>query len=255
MFGTLPKFHGTAAMDLAEDLREITQRGESQKLGDLGHRKIGLSKEVFAFVYSSGDHVIDGGDPILPFESMRKIIFIYVCFLRQLFQCQGFFKMKVDIPPHRCALTVAGNNLGLCLYGQIGIAHKADNQDLHIRLADIHIPCVFQFHFPENVSKTRGNIHTFKMIQNTELSVGVFFGGQLNAIDTQNNILQRLCVQTGLRVGDVGVDNDQIVHIHGKNLILDEKLSFAADNKKQFCVIVCMRYGMPVTAVPGTGNI
>ena len=51
------------------------------------------------------------------------------------------------------------------------------------------------------------------------------------------------------------IDNDQIVDIHRKDLILDNKLTLAADNIKQFRMLVCMGNGMPVTTVSGAGHI
>ena len=90
------------------------------------------------------------------------------------------------------------------------------------------------------------------MIQDAKLTVGIGAGCQFNSVDTQNDILQGLRVQTILCVGNIRVDNDQIVDIHRKDLILDNKLTLAADNIKQFRMLVCMGNRMPVTAVFGS---
>ena len=57
------------------------------------------------------------------------------------------------------------------------------------------------------------------------------------------------------RVGDVGIDDDQVVGVDRIELVLDEKLTLAAHNVKQFRVIVGMGHGMPVAAVFGAGGI
>ena len=203
----MPVFHGAGLLGPAEDLGEVAQGRKAQKLGDLGHGKICFCQQVFAFLDPAGDHVIDGGDPILPLEGVGEIIFIDVGLLGQLLQSQRFLEVQVDILPDGGALAVAGNHLGLCLDRQGGAAHEADDQDLHIGLADILVSCVFQFHFPEDVPQAGGDLHAFIMIQNAELAVGVFAGGQLDALDAQNDVFQRLGVEAGFRVGHIGIDD------------------------------------------------
>ena len=86
----------------------------------------------------------------------------------QLLQRQGLLEMQVDVAPDCGALAVAGSSLGFCLDSQGGVAHKSDDENFHVGLTDILVACIFQFHFPENIPKTGGDLYTFKMIQNTE---------------------------------------------------------------------------------------
>ena len=93
------------------------------------------------------------------------------------------------------------------------------------------------------------------MIQDVELAVGIFAGGQLNAFNAQYDVFQWLRVQTDLGVGDIWVDDHQVIDIYRVELILDQKLSFAPHNVKKLQVAVGMGHGMPVAAVFGTGYI
>ena len=86
-FNALPEFHRADTLGFAECLREITQRGETKKLGDLGHGQVGFCQKILAFVNPAGDQIIDRGDPVFPLECMRKIVFIHVSFISKLFQC------------------------------------------------------------------------------------------------------------------------------------------------------------------------
>ena len=56
-------------------------------------------------------------------------------------------------------------------------------------------------------------------------------------------------------MGDVWVDDHEVVDIYGVKLILNQKLSFAAYNVKELQVIMGMGYRMPITPILGTGNI
>ena len=93
------------------------------------------------------------------------------------------------------------------------------------------------------------------MIQNAELTVGVFTGSQLDSLDSQDDVLQGLCIQTHLGVGYIGVDNDQIVGFDRVKLILNQKLTLAVHDIKEFQMVMGMGHGMPVSAILGTGNI
>ena len=68
--GAFPVFHGADILRPAEDLRKIAQGGKSQKLRDMGQRKIGLCQQIFALFDPPGRHVINGGDTVFPFESV-----------------------------------------------------------------------------------------------------------------------------------------------------------------------------------------
>lgn len=230
VFGALPIFHGTDQLCSSENLGEITEGGKPQQLGNLGHGKVGFGQQVLALLDSSGDHVVDGGNAVLPFKCMGKIILVHVGIFSQLFQGQCLLKMQIDVSFDGSTLAVAGNHLGLCGDSKGSIAHQADDQNLHIGLADIFITGVLLFHFSQNISKTSGNFHTFKMIQDIELTVGIFAGCQLDALNAQNDIFQRLCVQTDLGMGDIGINDYKIVDIYRVKLILNQKLSFAAHN-------------------------
>ena len=151
-------------------------------------------------------------------------------FIRQQIQCQGFLKMVVDIATDLGALSVSGDSREFLSYGKSGIAHEADHQNFHKCLTDIFIAGAFLLHFPENVSQTTGDFRTFKMIQQAELSVGIFTGCQCDAFNPQHDIFQRLGIQTGFRVDHVGIDYHKIVHIHREGFIFDQKLSLAANN-------------------------
>ena len=93
------------------------------------------------------------------------------------------------------------------------------------------------------------------MVQNAELPIGIFTCGKLHPFNAQNDVFQRLGIQTDLGMGHVGIDDNQIIGIDGVKLILDQKLSLAADNIEKLQMIMGMGYGMPVAAVSGTGNI
>jgi hypothetical protein len=56
-------------------------------------------------------------------------------------------------------------------------------------------------------------------------------------------------------VGHIGVDDNQIVHIHREHLILDQELAPAADNEEKLRMAVGVGDGMPVAAVAGGGRI
>jgi hypothetical protein len=75
---------------------------------------------------------------------------------------------------------------------------------------------LFLFHLPEDVPKAGGNIHALKVIQNTEPTIGVFVGCRSKTVNTQDNIFQRLRIQAVFRMGDIRIDDDQIVGMHRK---------------------------------------
>lgn len=50
-------------------------------------------------------------------------------------------------------------------------------------------------------------------------------------------------------MSNIWIDNYEIVDSYGKNLILNQKLPFAADDKKQLCMIMAMRNGMPIATI------
>ena len=50
-------------------------------------------------------------------------------------------------------------------------------------------------------------------------------------------------------MGNVGVDNYQLVSADGKQLIIDAKLSLTAHNVEKLCVVMYMRCGVPVAAI------
>lgn len=110
----------------------------------------------------------------------------------QLFQCQGFLEMQVDIAADCSTLAVAGSTLGFRLDSQGSVTHKSGDKDLQVCPADILIACIFCFHFLENISQTRGKLHAFKMIQDAKLTVGVCACCQLDSVNAQNDILKRL---------------------------------------------------------------
>ena len=251
----MPVFHGTEVLGSAENLGEVAGGGEAKHLGHLRQGQVRLSQQIFAFFNPLGDHVIDGGDTIFPFEGMGKVEFVHMCFFRQLFQSQGFFEMYIDMAPDSGALTVAGDGLGFGGNGQGSASHEADNENFHIGLANILVSWVFQFHFPEDVPETAGNFHTFKMIQHTELSVGVFAVCQFDSVNTQYDVFQRLGVQAGFRMDHIWVDDHQTVHIHREALVFDEKLSLSAHNVKQLRMIMGVGHGVPVAAIAGTGHV
>ena len=255
LLGVLAVFHGRNALDFAENLGEVAQGGEAQELCNLGHGKIGLGQQVLAFLQTAEDQVIDGGDAILPLECVGQIVFIHVPLLRQLVQSQRFLEVQVDVPADGGALAVGGDCLGMCWDGQGGAAHEPDDENLHIGLAHILVAGAFHLHFPEDISQAAGDLHAFKLIQDAELSVGCIAGLQLNAVDTQDDVLQRLGVQAYLRMGDIGVDDHQIIGAHRMELILDEKLPFSADDIEQFQMVVGVGYAVPVAAILGTGHI
>ena len=254
-FGTLSEFQRADALGFTENLRKIAQGGESQQLGDLGHGEVGFCQKVFAFIDPPGDQIIDGGHAVFPFKGVGEIVLIDVCLFGQQLQSERFFEVQVDVSAYSGTLAVGGCRLQFCLDRQRGVAHQTYNQDLHVRLTDIFVACVFQFHFPENIPETGGDLHALKMIQNTELAIGIFVGGQLDPVDAHNDILQRLCIQADLRVGDIGINDDQIIGVDGKVLILYQKLPLSADDEKQFGMAVRVGDGVPVAAVSRAGDV
>ena len=123
----MPVFHGGNFLCSVEDLRKITEGGESQQLCDLGHGQVSFCQQVFAFLQAPGDHIVDRGDAILPFEGMGEVEFVHVRLFCQLIQSQRFFKMLVDVPADGGALVVANIILWGCRDGKAGAAHEADN--------------------------------------------------------------------------------------------------------------------------------
>ena len=208
VFGALAVLHGRGCLSSAEHLREVAQGGESQQLSNLGHREVGFCQKILAFLNPLCDHIVDGGSAVLPLEGMGQVVLVHMSILCQLLQSQCFLEMQVDVPFDGSTLSVAGNHLRIHGNSEGSIAHEADNQNFHISLADIFISGILLFHLTQDISDTSGDLHTFKMIQNTELAVGVFTGGKLHTFDTKNNIFQRLCIQTDLSMGDIGVDDD-----------------------------------------------
>ena len=163
--------------------------------------------------------------------------------------------MQINIPLDGGALLIAGNHLSLGLWGDGNAPHQADGQDLGIGLTDVLIARVFPLHFPENVPKAGGYFLAFIGIQNAEPAVGVGIACQFHTADAKDDVFQRLSVPTGFRMGDVGIDDDQVVHIHGIDLSLNQKLPLTADDEEQLCVIMSVGNGMPVTAVSAAGGI
>ena len=251
----LSVFHGCDALGAMENLGKVTEGRKTQKLGNLGHGQVGFGKQVFAFLQPAGDHVIDRGDAIFPLEGMGEIVFVHVCFFCQLIQRQGFFEMVVDIPADSGALVIAHGVLRFSGHRKSGASHQADDQNFHERLANILITWLLQLHFTENIAQAGGNIHTFKMVQNAELAVGIFGNGKFHTLNAQNNVLQRLGIQADFRVGDIGIDDDQVVGVDRVDLIFDEELTLATNNVKQFRMIVGVGNGMPIAAIFGTGGI
>ena len=254
-FVLLPIFQGRYVLCAVEDLGKVAEGGETQKLGDLGHGQIGFSQQVFALFQTSRDHVIDGGDSVFPLEGMGKVEFVHVCLFCQLIQREGFLEMMVDIPADSSTLVVAHGVLGFSGHRKSGAAHEADDQNFHKSLANILITRLLQLHLTQDIAQTRGNVHTFKMVKDAELAVGILGDGKFHAFDTKNDVFQRLSVEGNLRVGDIGIDDDQVIGIDRVELILDEELALAAYNIKQFRVIVGVGHGMPVAAVFCTGGI
>ena len=163
--------------------------------------------------------------------------------------------MQVDIPPHCGALPVSGDGLRLRRNGQSGAAHQTDDEDLHIGLTNILVSRLFQFRLPEDVPQAGGKFRTFKMVQNAELSVGIGSRGQLDALDAQHDVFQRLGAETDFRVGHVGIDDHQIVGVDGISPVFDEKLTLSAHDEEQLHMVVGMGHGVPVPAVGGPGHI
>ena len=177
-----------------EYLGKITQGGKAQQLSNLGHGKIRFSQQVLAFVDASCDHIVDRREAVFLFEGMGEIEFIHMSFLSQLFQCQRFFEVKINISPDGSTLSVGRNCLRFGGDSKGSTSHEPDNQDLHIGLANIFVSGIFLLHFPKNISQAAGDLYTFEMIQNVELSVGVIICGKLNTADTKNDIFKRLCI-------------------------------------------------------------
>ena len=221
----------------------------------MGQGEICFRQKVFAFVDAPGDHIIDGGNAVLLFESVGEVEFVHVSLFCQLVQGQGFLEMMIDVPADSGTLMIAHVVLGFRGDGKSGTAHQADDQNFHKGLADILVARLFQLHFTENVAQAGSNVHTFKMVQNAELTVGIFGDRKFHTFDAQNDVLQRLCVEGDLCVGDVGIDDDQVVGVDRVELVLDEKLTLTAYNLKQLRVSVGMGHGVPVAAVFGAGGI
>ena len=55
----IPVFFRADAFRAAENLREITQRGKTEQLCNLGHGKIGFGQQVHALLDTLGDHIVD----------------------------------------------------------------------------------------------------------------------------------------------------------------------------------------------------
>ena len=254
-FVLLPIFQGRYVLCAVEDLGKVAEGGETQKLGDLGHGQVCFSQQVFAFLQASGDHIVDRGDAVLLLEGMGKVEFVHVCLFCQLIQREGFLEMVVDIPADSSTLVVAHGVLGFSGHRKSGAAHEADDQNFHKSLANILITRLLQLHLTQDIAQTRGNVHTFKMVKDAELAVGILGDGKFHAFDTKNDVFKRLGVEGDFRVGDIGIDDDQVIGIDRVELVFDEKLTLAANNIKKFSVIVGVGDGVPVAAISGTGHI
>lgn len=251
----LSVLQGRNFLGFAEYLGEVAEGREPQQLGNLGQRQVCFCQKVFAFLNAAVIHVVDGGDAVFPLEGMGQVIFVDVSLLRQGVQGEGLFEVNVDIPADGGALTVSGQGNGRCGHRQSGAAHEPDNENFHIGLTDILIAGLFKFHLPENVSQTGSDVQTFVVVQNTELSVGTVVNGQLDSVHAQNNVFQRLGIQTDLCVEHVGIDDYQMIGVDGIELIVDQKLSFSANYIKKLHMVVGMGNRVPVAAIFGAGNI
>ena len=178
-----------------------------------------------------------------------------MAFFGQLLKGKGFFKMQIDITPDRGALAVCGYGLGFRGDGKAGGAHKANDQNFHVGLANILIAGVFLLHLPEDISETAGYFHTFIMIQNIKLSVGRIPVGKLDAVNTENDVFQRLGIEADLCMDNDGIDDHQLIDTDRVELIFNQELTFATHNEEQFHMIMGVGNGMPVAAVSGTGRV
>ena len=201
-------------------------------MGNLGHGEVGFGKQIFAFLQTSGNHIVNRGYTILLLEGVGEVKFVHVCLFCQLIQREGFLEMVVDIPADSGTLVVAHGVLGFSGHRKSSAAHEADDQNFHKSLANILITRLLQLHLTQDIAQTRGNVHTVKMVQDAKVYIRILANVKLHAIDTQNNVLQRLRIEGDFRVGDVGVYDDQVVGIDGVELILDEELALATDNIK-----------------------
>lgn len=163
--------------------------------------------------------------------------------------------MLIDIPLDDAALPTAGNQSGFGLCGYGDGAHETNDQNLHIRLTNILVAGVFQLHFPKNIPDAGGKLLALEIIQNAKLPVEGSVTQQFHAANAQHDIFQGLRIEAGFRMGYIGIDEDQVVHIYGIDLTLDQELPFAAGDEKQLRIRMGMKDGMPVAAIFTARNI
>ena len=85
--------------------------------------------------------------------------------------------------------------------------------------------------------------------ENAESAAAILVYGQFQAFNSDHNIFHRMGIIADLRMGNVGVDNYQLVSADGKQLIIDTELSLTAHNVEKLRIVMHMRRGVPVAAI------
>ena len=186
---------------------------------------------------------------------MRQIEFIYLGLFCKQVQGEAFFIVILDVSMDHRTLPVTEGVRWCRFYREACVSHELYHKDFHIRLANCLILGFPILHFMEDV------LHAFKrsvagrIREHTESAIIIFVGGELEAFDTYNDILHRVCVVTNFSMSDIRVDNDKLVGGDWKKVIFDLKLALATNDIEQFGVIVDMGGRMPITAIPGAAGV
>ena len=110
-------------------------------------------------------------------------------------------------------------------------------------------------HFRENFLHTGQDLIIFPEGIDTITALRNFRSCKFQPLNPDHNIFQGMRFQTDLGMNHICVYNDKLVLMHGKQLIVDLELAFAADDIKQLRIAMGMGDGKPISAVPGGGNI
>ena len=142
---------------------------------------------------------------------MPQIVFVDMRKLRQLLQRNILTAVCVDIAPDRFT-QVRGSFIGWRQDGlKVCLSAKQHDQDFHQILTDCLIAGRTGFNFPEHHFQVK--VHRFfdlPKADDTEIFPFIC-DGQLQVFNPQDDIFKRICMKAKLCMGNVWIDNDEIV--------------------------------------------
>ena len=151
--------------------------------------------------------------------------------LCQVIQGEVLFKMVVDVAAYQFTLLAGPGARGLAGEGQVLLAPQLNEHHLQQMPADVLVAREGFGGLLEH--QVHAAVQLGPAVVEVEHDVPRLGGSGLQALDPQDNVLKGAFQGADLGVGDVGVDDKQVLKGDGELLIQGAEMSVSVQDKKQ----------------------